>query len=235
MNEFGKRAPTRREIRTYQKSSSPTSRRMISISLGGAAVLGVCSIVFGLTERSNHVAATASSDAPAYPRSLSPTTDKSAVGDVYPTGDEKVECRHRYPIDHSMRATCLRVQEEARWAAMNMQIDDDVGRLCSGRHKNSWSLYLTCVKSQLEAKHRPSELQDRPKFDIVTKCEKEWPADFSMREHCIRRQEAARDKALGMRHRVDDAIATKCALTWRHDWNMYDYCMTQQMQAKGRL
>ena len=142
-------------------------------------------------------------------------------------------CKARYPLDHDMRDVCIKSEQEARFEASNMRIDDDVGALCTKRYPDDWSMYVVCAKEQMEAKLPISDKADKPDFDIAAKCQKEWPGDYRMEEYCIEKQEEARSEAGG--NWIDHEIAVHCTGEYPGDWSMFMYCVNQHSESKNRL
>lgn len=128
-----------------------------------------------------------------------------------------------------MRRVCERGEDEARYKASTMQIDNDVGVLCTARFPNNWTMFVVCAKQQMDAKLTPDQKPTRPDFSIERKCSKEYPDDFSMRRYCEQRQDEARDKVGNW---IPDDIARKCTNEWSADWVMFVHCAEQQVKSQ---
>lgn len=166
-------------------------------------------------------------------RTRSPAPDGLEGLPTEPVFHPEPICRRHYPLDHHMRGVCVRVQEEAKFAAANIRIDDDVGALCTKRNPEDWSQFVVCARQQMAAKLPAGEKSLQPDFDIGRMCQKKWPGNFKMEEYCINQQDKARSEARG--RNIDDRIAMHCAAEWPADWNMFLYCVNQQSGAKSRV
>jgi hypothetical protein len=150
----------------------------------------------------------------------------------YPVISPITLCKGRFDLDHQMRETCVRMQEEARLQVESMSIDDDVKKLCAQRHVHDWSMYATCARLQMAAKLPVSAKPDRPQFDIVRKCETQWPDSYDMQQYCENKQEKARARSHG--GWIDHRIAVSCTGKWPSDWDMFMYCVDRETAASTR-
>lgn len=166
-------------------------------------------------------------------RSRAPTAESLEGLPTEPVFHPEPFCKRQHPLDHHMRGVCVRVQEEAKFAAANMRIDADVGALCTKRNPEDWSQFVVCVRQQMAAKLPTQEKALQPNFDIGRMCQTKWRGDFKMEEYCINNQENARSEARG--RNIDDRIAMHCAAEWPADWTMFLYCVNQQSGAKSRV
>jgi len=85
-------------------------------------------------------------------------------------------------------------------------------------------------------------VDDYSEADQVIKrhCEREWPADYSMRGYCIKQQrEALTTLKRGRPHDIPTdvfaSIREKCAQEWSDDYTMRLYCEQQQFAAFREL
>jgi hypothetical protein len=224
---FGKRdavrLPTAAAQNTPPAHAKGASFRIAAIAVATGTVLAL--VLGGASDprRPNQHAAEKFDGAPERPSFRpGPTTATPS----YPVVSPITLCKGRYSLDHAMRETCVRMQEEAKLEVESMQLDDDVKKLCAGRYIHDWSMYATCARLQMAAKLPIAQKPERPEFDIVRKCETQWPDSVRMRDYCENEQEEARSRASG--GWIDHRLAVACTGKWPHDWKMFMYCVDRE-------